>query len=206
MLFDEFFEGDGHFFLDRARVVDVAGDAEKLCAGVAFTAERVEPVWSATENSRSDGNGLNVGDCGRTAEKTDCGGEWRLKTRLSGLAFERLDERCLFTTDVCTHAAVEEDVEVEARAASVLAEEACLICFHNGALKDGGFVVEFSADVDVGSCAVHGATGDETTFDELVGVFAHDFAVLTGTGFTFVGINDEVARFGVLIPILCVHE
>ena len=101
---------------------------------------------------------------------------------------------------------MEEDVKVVAAAAGVFAEETGLVGFLDGAGEDGGFVVELAANVDVGGCAVHGAAGDETAFDELVWVFAHDFAVFAGAGFTFVGVDDEVAGFGVLVPAFGVHE
>jgi hypothetical protein len=53
---------------------------------------------------------------------------------------------------------VHEDVEVVAGAAGVLAEEAGFVGFLDGALEDGGFVVEFAADVDVGCCALRNPT------------------------------------------------
>lgn len=46
------------------------------------------------------------------------------------------------------------DVIVVARATCVLAEEAVFVGFLDGALEDGGFVVELSADVYVGCCAL----------------------------------------------------
>ena len=52
---------------------------------------------------------------------------------------------------------------------------------------------EFTADVDVGGVGVHGAPGDETAFDEFVGVAAHDFTVFAGAWFAFIGVDDEVS-------------
>lgn len=49
---------------------------------------------------------------------------------------------------------MQEDVEVVAAAAGVFAEEAGFVGFLDCALEDGGFVVEFAADVDVGCCAL----------------------------------------------------
>ena len=101
---------------------------------------------------------------------------------------------------------MEVDVEVVAAAAGVVADEAFLVGFLDGALEHGGFVVEFASDVDVSCAAVHCSTGDETAFEEFVGVFPHDFAVFAGSRFAFVGVDDEVARFRVFVPIFEVHE
>ena len=49
-------------------------------------------------------------------------------------------------------------------------------------LKIGGFVVELSTDVDVGSPSPHGTAGNEAAFDKLVRVVTHDFAVLASAG------------------------
>lgn len=90
----------------------MARDTEELGTGISLTAELVEPVGSTTDDGRCDGNGLDVGDSAGAAEETDSGREWRLQTWLSGLAFEGLDEGGLLTTDIGTHATVEEDIEV----------------------------------------------------------------------------------------------
>ena len=203
---DEFAKRNGHFLLDCAGVVDVAGNAEELCAGVALPAEGVEPVCAATEDGGGNGDGLDVGDCGGAAEETDGGGEGGLETRLAGLALEGFDQGCFLTTDVRTHAAVNEDVEVEASPAGVLADEAGLVGFLDGSLEDGGFVVEFTADVNVGGCTIHSTTGHETSFNELVRVFAHDLTVLACSWFTFIGVYDEVAGLCVFVPVFGVHE
>ena len=57
----------------------------------------------------------------------------------------------------------------------------------------GSFLIEFSSNVDIGCCGVHGSSCDKTAFDEFVGVAAHDFAVFAGSWFAFVGVDDEVS-------------
>ena len=52
---------------------------------------------------------------------------------------------------------------------------------------------ELATDIDTSGFSVHGATGDETAFDEFVGIAAHDFAVFAGAWFAFVGVDDEVS-------------
>lgn len=98
------------------------------------------------------------------------------------------------------------DVKVVAGAAGVLTDEALLVCLLDGALEDGGFVVEFATDVNVCGSAVHGTTSDQTSLDQLVWVLAHNLTVLAGSGLTLVSVDDEVAGLGVLVPVLEVHE
>jgi hypothetical protein len=92
VLVNKLTERDRHLLLDGARVVDVTRDTEKLSASVTLTTELVEPVGTTANDRRSDSNGLDVGDSGRASENTDSSREWRLQTRLAGLALERLDE------------------------------------------------------------------------------------------------------------------
>ena len=101
---------------------------------------------------------------------------------------------------------MEVDVEIIPRSAGVLADEAFFVCFLDGALQDSGFVVELAADVDVGGGGVHGAADDETAFNELVRVFAHDLAVFAGAGLAFVGVDNEVPGFLIVLPAFEVHE
>jgi hypothetical protein len=154
VLVDELAERDGHLLLDGGGVVDVTRDTEELGTSVALTAERVEPTSTATDDSRGDSDGLDVGDGGRATEDTNGSREWRLQAGLAGLALERLDERGLLTADVSAHTTVDVDIEVVARAASVLADQTGLVSLLDGALEDCSFVVEFATDVDVCSGAL----------------------------------------------------
>ena len=184
----------------------MAGDAEEFGSGVALAAEGVEPVGASAHDCRSYGYSLDVGDCGGAAEEADGGGEGRLQAGFAWLAFEGLDQRGFLAADVGAHSAVDVDVEVVAASAGVLADQARLVGFLDGALQDGGFVVEFSADIDVGCAGVHGSACDDAAFDQFVRVLAHDFAVFAGPRFAFVGVDDEVAGFGVFVPVFEVHE
>ena len=149
MLVDELLERDGHLLFDCAGVVDVARDAEKLSSRVAFAAERVEPLSSTANDGRGDSDRLDVRDRAGAAEETNSSRERRLQARLTRLALQGLNERCLLSANVCTHTAVEEHIEVIAGAAGILAEETFLVRFLNSTLKDSGLVVEFTANVDV---------------------------------------------------------
>ena len=206
VLVDQLAERDGHFLLDSARVVDVAGDTEQLGTCVSLATERREPAGTAAHDGRSHSDGFDVGDGTGATEGTDGGGEWRLQTRLAGLSFEGLDEGGLLTADISTGTTVDVDVVVVARSAGVLTDLTGLVGFVDGALEDGCFVVEFTANVNVGSVGVHRSSDDQTPLDQLLRVFPHDLSVLAGSGFTLVGVHDQVTGAGILLPVFEVHE
>lgn len=97
-------------------------------------------------------------------------------------------------------------VEVVAGSAGVLADQAFFVCFLDSALEDSGFMVKFAADIDICCGGVHGAADNETAFDELVRVLTHDFTVLACSRLTFVGVDDKVAGFLIILPAFEVHE
>jgi hypothetical protein len=206
VLVDELTERNRHLLLDGTGVVDVARNGKELGTLVALTAEACEPATSTTADGGCDSDGLDVGDGGRTSEQTDGSGERGLQAGLSGLAFERLDERCLLTTDVGAHASVDVDIKVVAGTAGVLADEAGLVCLLDSALEHCSLVVELSSNIDVGGSGVHGTPSDEAALDQLVWVLAHNLAVLAGSGLTLIGVDDQVAGLTVLVPVLEVHE
>ena len=206
VLVNQFAERNGHLLLNGTGVVNVTRDTEELGTSVTLTTEGVEPAATTTDDSGCNSNGLNVGDSRRATEKTDSSRERRLQTRLSRLALKRLDEGGLLTTDVGTHTTVNVDVEVVSGTTGVLSDETSLVGLLNGTLENGGLVVEFTTDVNVGGSAVHGTTSDQTSLEQLVGVLAHNFTVLAGSGLTLIGVDDQVAGLGVLVPVLEVHE
>ena len=206
MLLDQLAHGNAHLLLNSARVVHVAADTKELSAVVALAAEAGEPGATTAADGRGDRDGLDVGDGRRTAEQTNGSRERGLKTGLAGLALKRLDQAGLLATDVGTSTAVDVDVEVVARAAGVLADQALGIGLVDGVLQDGSLLVELATDVDVGGSGVHGAAGNEAALDQLVGVLAHNLAVLAGARLTLVGVDDQIARLVVLVPVFEVHE
>lgn len=206
VLLNQVSKRDGHLLLNGGGVVDVARDTEELRALVPLTTETSEPVTTTTTNCRGNRHRLDVGDGRGAAEKTDGGREGRLEAGLALLAFEGLDERGLLTADVGTATTVNVDVEIVARTAGVLSDEAVGIRFVDGLLENGSFVNELSANIDVRSGGVHGPTGDETAFNQLVGVLSHNLSVLARSGFALVGVDHEVSGLVVLVPVLEVHE
>ena len=134
MLVDELAKRDGHLLLDCAGVVDVTRDTEQFGALVAITTEGGEPTSATADDGGRNSDSLNVGDGGWATKEADGSREWRLQARLAWLALKRLDKRGLLATDVRTHPAMEENIEVIAGTACILADQAGLVCLLNGAL------------------------------------------------------------------------
>ena len=125
-LLDQFAERDRHRLFDVARLVDVAGDAEELGAGIVGRAEAREPGRAAAQDGRRDGDRLDVVDRRRAAIEADIGRERRLHPRHALLALERLEHRGLFAADIGAGAVM--DVEIERPAVDVvLADQPGLI-------------------------------------------------------------------------------
>lgn len=206
VLVDELAQGYRHLLLDGDGVVDVTGNAEELGALVTLTAKAGKPVATASANGGGDSDSLDVGDSGRASEKTDSSGERGFETGLAGLSLEGLDEGGLLTADVGTGTTVDEDVEVVSGVAGVLANQSILVCLVDGVLENGSLVNELAADVDVGGGGVHRSAGDEAALDKLVGILSHNLAVLAGSGLALIGVDDQISRLVVLVPVLEVHE
>jgi hypothetical protein len=72
------------------------------------------------------------------------------------------------------------NVEVVARTACVLSEEALLVGFINSALELDLLVPEFTSDVDISCLGSHTETDNESTLDKFVRIMTKDLSVLTG--------------------------
>ena len=100
------------------------------------------------------------------------------------------------------------NVKIVSGTAGVFPNETGLVRFVDGLLKVRGFLEEFTTDIDVGSTRIHGASGDEATLYQLVGVAAEDFTVLAGARFSLIGIHNQIAGsvglFSQLIVVILV--
>jgi len=88
MSLNKLLERNAHFFLNCAWIVDVATNTEELGAGVVLSAERLEPVGSATNYCWDDRNSLHVRHRGGAPVHPCVGWKWRLQPGTTGLAFE----------------------------------------------------------------------------------------------------------------------
>ena len=185
-------ERDAHFLLNSDWVVDVTTDAEELGARVLVTAEAVEPACSTAHDRRADGHSLHVSHSGRAAVQSSVGWERGLHAGATGLALETLDERRLLATDVGASATVHVDIEVVARVASVLAEEALFVGLIDSSLKLDLLVPELATDVDVGSLGTHAEADDKSALDELVWVVSEDLTVLASARLRLIRVDNQV--------------
>lgn len=170
--------------------------------------------------TRGDSDGLDVGDGRRASEQPDISGERRLEPGLALFPLDRLDQGRLLSTDVRSGTPVQVNVEIVPGPTGVLADQARLVGLVDGLLDVGGFLVEFSSNVDVGcrgrgtevsrhpsssdkylkdrlrltGTSVHSSPSYQTPFDELVRVSPHDLPVLAGTRLSLVGVDYEVSR------------
>src|SRR5436305_326344 len=68
----------------------------------------------------------------------------------------------------------------------VLADQLGLVSLIDGGLHDLPFAQEFAADIDVTNMRPHGERGDQTTFDQMLRIVAHDVPVLASSRFGFI--------------------
>ncbi len=194
MTLDQLAEGNAHLLFHVARLVHVAGDAEELGAGVVRTADAREPGSTSAQDGRRDSDRFDVVHRGRAAIEAGAGRERRLQPRHALLALEALQQRGLLAADIGTGAAMDVEVEVPARSAGVLAEQAGVVGLLDGGDQVLRLVVELAAHVDVAGVGAHREAGDQATFDQQVRIVTHDVAILAGARFGFVGVHDEIVR------------
>src|SRR3546814_477547 len=110
------------------------------------------------------------------------------------LALQAFDLVGLLAADIGARAAMDEDFEIIARAAGVLADEALFIGLGDGGEERLRLADELAANVDIGGPRAHGETGDQRALDQLVRIVANDLAVLARPRLRLVGVDDEKAR------------
>src|SRR6202035_1364301 len=110
--------------LDIARAVHMPGNAEDFCAGIALAADPGEPGGAALEDVGADRDGLDIVDRRRAAVEPDRGGKRRLEARLAFAPFQAFEQPGLLATDVRAGATMQIELEIVARTAGVLTQEA----------------------------------------------------------------------------------
>ena len=80
---------------------------------------------------------------------------------------------------------------VVTRSTGIAADETRLVGFLDGSLQIARLVIELAADVNIRCLAAHGETGDQTAFQQHMGVEAQDLAILAGPGLGLIGIDYE---------------
>lgn len=101
----------------------MARNGKQLGAAVVGLAEIEELLTAHLQDEGNGGECLGIVDCRRLAIKTERCRERRLETRLPFLAFNGLQQRRLFATNVGTVAMVGEQFEIESRSKDILTYE-----------------------------------------------------------------------------------
>src|SRR6185437_15681928 len=172
----------------------MARNAEDLGALVLWPTDGGEPGRAAPQNGRHHGDALDIVDRRRTAIKPDPSGKGRLQPRLALPAFEGFEQRHFLAADISARATMEIKLEIVARAAGILADEAGGVGFLDRLLQDERFGMKLAADIDVARGRAHAGARQQAALDQLVRIVADDVAVLAGARLAFIGIDDEIAR------------
>ena len=170
----------------------VARQREQLESRRLLGAELLEPLGAVADDRRQVGDRLDVVDDRGSAVEAGDRGERRLETRLAAAALERVEQRRLLAADVGARTRVDHDVEVEARAEDVLAEEPGGVGLAYGARDPTDDVRNLAADVDEGVVRADGVGRVDAALDEGVRVVVHERDVLAGTRLRLVTVDDEV--------------
>ncbi len=99
----------------------------------------------------------------------DGGGEGRLGARVGAAAFEGVDQCGFFTADVATGAGVHEQLEIEAGAEDVLAQQAGGLGFFDGAVEALGGWWGIGHAGDVAAVGLERAGTDQHAFHQQMG-------------------------------------
>ena len=124
---DDLAQRDAHRHFDQAGVVDLAGQGEDGGAGRLLGADGLEPLGALQDDLGRHGVALDVVDVGRLAPQAGDGREGRAGPRLAALAFDGGHQRGLLAADERAGAFLDLQVEGEAGAEDVLAQQAVLV-------------------------------------------------------------------------------
>ena len=188
------FSGKAHRQFVQARLVDVAGEAEKFRAGTFFGADRFVPIGAAIDDVRDVRQRLDIVDDGRASERALDRGERRTISRIRALAFERFEQAGFLSADVRAGAAMREDVEVEAGAQDIFAEIVVGVGLCDGGVDDSLLHRELAAQVGVCGMRTDGAARDHDSLDDAVRIEFELVAIREGAGLALVGVAAQVDR------------
>jgi hypothetical protein len=111
---------------------------------------------------------------------------------LAALAFDRVEERRLLATDIGAGSASDLDLEAEAGAQDVRAQEPGSQSLVDAARHGGFGVGVLTPDVEVSPLAAGRERGDGHALEDRERVALHQHAVLEGARLRLVGVADEV--------------
>jgi hypothetical protein len=144
---------------------------------------------------------LDVVDERRALVEALVGREGRLEARIAALALQGVEQGGLLAADVGARAAVDPQLQVEARAEDVVAEQSGGLGLVDRRLEDVGLVGVLAANEDERARGADRVGRDDHALDQRVRRLLHELAVLKVPGLGFVRVADEV-----LVHVALGHE
>src|SRR5262249_52466716 len=123
-LVDDLAQRDAHRNFDQAGVVDPPGERKDLGTLTLLGADRGEPLRPVAQDGSDVGERLDIVNEGGASPEALLGGIWRAWPRRAALALDRSDERRLLAADEGAGAQPDIDLEAEAAAADLVAQQA----------------------------------------------------------------------------------
>ncbi len=120
MFFQQLAKRSSHGNLVVTRTCNIPRDTEDPCASIVAETKTVEPGAPLLQDERHCTEGLDIVDHRRKIEQAMSRREGRLLSREGVLSFQRVQERCFFTTDVGTSATTNHDPERPTGSAGII--------------------------------------------------------------------------------------
>ena len=187
--FNNFSEGSTHRNFNETGVGDLTAESEYLGTLGGCSAHGSEPFGSVEDDLSDVCESFYVIDDGRLTEKTLYSRERRTGTGLTAVTFDRGEKSGFFAANECACAETESDLEVEACAEDVVAENAVFFSLLDSDFETVNGDRIFCTNVDVTFVSADCVTCDSHCFENCVRVAFENGAVHECTGVTFVGIT-----------------
>src|SRR2546426_889448 len=192
LLEDHFPGGRAPRDLVDPRAHDLAADADALEPRGAGPALTLEPLDAVPEDQRHEGEGLHVVDERRLLPEPVRAREGRLVAGLGALALQRLQQRGLLPADVTAGAQEDRQVEGDAGAEDVVADQALAPAGVDLGLQYGRLDLVLVPDVEDPRARARHHAGQDHALDHQVGDVLQEEAVLDRARLALVRVADDV--------------
>ena len=190
--FNDFSEGGTHGDFNETGVGDLTAEREYLGTLGGCGTHGSEPFGSVEDDLRDICESFYVIDDGGLTEKTLYSGERRTGTGFAAVTFNGGEKSGFFAANECACAETESDLEVEACAEDVVAENAVFFSLLDCDFETVNGDRVFCANVDVTFVSADCVTCDSHCFENCVGVAFKNGTVHECAGVTFVRITYDV--------------
>ena len=157
-------------------------------------ADRLKPLLAAIQNVCHAAQGFHVVDNCGLAEQTFDRRKRRLNTRPCSLAFQTFDQTGFFTADVCTSTTMQHNIQIEACALDVLAQQTCCVTFLDRGIQSSIAAAILIAKVEIGVVGFDRMAGNHDAFDQLMRILFHQDSIVEGSRFAFIGVDAQINR------------